>query len=300
MNASLKNQTQICIYSIYLTDPYNLTLNILRITVFVLFILWAMIAIFVKKFRNRKMLFLYNLNLTSFLRAVNGMTNFFISSCDVLSSDFCLFQMLSNFFLTYLLAFSLCLFTLQRLACYYFNSVNIILTWKIISFSIALVWLLSAIFTVLHVYSFDVYIYYSSVIAQCTANATKNLSTMIVMSIFGLIIPNIIVITAYLMVVIRAKRLKKSLNSFESPRTTIQLIIYIILFEVGTISNLIIVLQALYSEINVGYLIQWARILRWLQCYCPLGLSFFHPALLKIYSSFCGWNLKVNESVNHS
>jgi len=286
---------QKCIMNLFLTDGYNMTLNILRITLFTLFFGWAFITIMFKEFHKKNMAFLFNLGASSLAYSIWGLTFLFSDNCHIISPLKCYFQVYTNFIVIYSTNYSHCSFALHRLACVCFVNLDKRIKWSFIIVVISFIWIAPIVFTTIFLTLFDIKIYYDKVFSQCMINASKSLSFMIIFFTTSFIIPSSIIYIAYIVVMVKVSKAKKASkssnpNQIQPLRITLQLSVYIILYELSNGSSILISILHIYLQNFISEdLVRGARIAKWFQFYCPLGLVYFHPVMLRKYQNFFRW-----------
>lgn len=144
--------------------------------------------------------------------------------------------------------------------------------------------------TLSNFFLFDINAYYAAFYQQCVFSTNDNVTQYVINVIAVYTISNLIVLIAYFWVLIKLRLQRKKLNSSRNltpPRITIQLVIYVITYEIGVIASFIQYTQIAFSKPFVSdQVMQWTRILRWAQHFCPIGLVYFHPIMLQKYKCF--------------
>jgi hypothetical protein len=91
------------------------------------------------------------------------------------------------------------------------------------------------------------------------------------------------------MVVRKRKKLNEILKQnkrVDPPRITLQLIIYVLMFELNCATNIIVFYHSvLMRPIISDEMLQLLKIFRWFHHFSPLALLYLHPVMLKKYRS---------------
>ena len=87
-----------CVIFLLSTDTTSILLNILRMSVLILYLGWFIIIISFKDFRNKNMAFLYNLNIVSLIKAIYGFYLSLINNCYEPDNVFCYISTFFNLF----------------------------------------------------------------------------------------------------------------------------------------------------------------------------------------------------------
>lgn len=296
MNSTNTNVTK-CIYYFFSTDPFEISLNVLRILMTSLYLLWLLVAFWFKKMRNRQMAFLINLNVVGLMYCAAGMIYFFHDTCSIPSTQKCVQLSAFSLFLYYYSGYSISALAIHRLLCCYLINIKTQLKCNTILTALLFTWLIPITLACIHQYGFKSITYYSKKEVLCLFDPQGDISSFIFFAFFSAFVPNVIILTCYIMLIIKLRQIRNrlqgsnrsssALSNLEPPRITIQLIIYIIAFEFNSITNLIDVYRyTLFSQITSRETSRWFRQLRWIQHVCPLGLLYLHPVLLSKYTNF--------------
>lgn len=271
-------------------DFYDQLLNVLRVTILTLYLIWIVIVLRIKELRKRNMVFLYNLDATGLAYSIYGVSNMFTFICTEPPPHVCFIQVFGNIMIGYMPSYSMSAVALHRVASVYLRNLNRQMTKNTIIVALSLVWLLPITYTLLHIYCFDMRIYYIKEYSQCGMDFTPSIVSIIFYSTVGIFIPNVVIFSAYVLVYVKIKYSKAVSNSrqnLQPMRLTLQLIIYIIMYELNNISILIQLCQVSYFKPIVSVeVLQLIRIFKWLHHFSCLGLLYLHPVLLKKYKSF--------------
>lgn len=289
------NTTVKCIYYLYSTDPFDIALNVFRILIPSLYILWLLFAFCFKEMRNRQMAFLINLNAVGLMYSSTGIVFFFHDTCSIPTVQVCIAMSAIALFIYYYSGYAISALAMHRMLCCYLINIKTQLKCGAITIALMITWLLPLSLACIHQFGFKSITYYSKKEVLCLYDPQGDVSSIIFLSIFSALVPNILILTSYIMLVLKLRQMsmklkssnRTSLTSLEPPRITIQLIIYIISFEFNCITNIIDVYRyTLVDQITSREASRWFRIFRWVQHICPLGLLYFHPVLIRKYKSF--------------
>lgn len=285
-----------CSSTFFFTDPFHVILTVIRFSVGFLYILWIILATRIKEFHSKQMAFLYNLNLTGILYCMVGFSNFFHTNCSSSTKTMCIFIAFYSIYNGLLTGYSISAMALYRLCCVCILNLRKRLRIKHVIISIASIWLLTFIFTLKQFYWFNTTkIYFSQQYFFCLLDSSASFSSFIFFIFISIVVPNIVIFAAYIYSIYRVKQLKLHLKrsvQLSPPRITFQLLIYIILFEISCISDILLFYQAvllrpLFSDEFTA--LNTLRICKWLHHISPLALLYTHPILLKKYRKILGF-----------
>lgn len=271
--------------TLLLSDFYNIAISTFRILSFLLNFLWLILAISIKEFHKPQMAFLFNLNAIGIFYCFIGVASFFWSTCHHYRLHMCYVYTFNGLFAATLSGYGLSAFAMHRLACYYFLRIETTFTKKLIAFFIISTWILPAVFSLIQLFAFDTNINELRAYNICVIES-KSLNAFIFFAFFNTILPNVLLITACVLLAVKIKKRTKpnSRTPIERPKLTAQLIIYVVMFEVSCIANLIIFYETvLRRHIISANGLNVMRMLKWLHHFCPLALLFFHPVMMKKY-----------------
>jgi hypothetical protein len=289
------NTTENCKTFLFSTDPFEVALNVFRILIPTLYIAWLLFAFCFKEMRNRQMAFLINLNAVGLMYSSTGIVFFFHDKCSIPTVQVCIAMSAIALFIYYYSGYAISALAMHRMLCCYLINIKTQLKCGVITIALLVTWLLPVSLALIHQFGFKSITYYSQKEVLCLYDPLGDVSSIIFLSIFSALIPNVLILTSYIMLVLKLRQMKLkssnktsvSLVSLEPPRITIQLIIYIISFEFNCITNIIDVYRyTLVDTIISREVSRWFRIFRWLQHICPLGLLYFHPVLIGKYKRF--------------
>jgi hypothetical protein len=282
------NGTLKCISYFYSNIPEDIFLNIFRIGIFVLYLIWIIIAFKFKELRNRQMVFLLNLCATGMFYSVNGFTTFFYTPCDILPQSTCYAQTILTVFQGYYTGYSLSALAIHRLVCVVSINASKNLKWRTICVLVSLIWIIPLIFSFIQINGFQSNIYFDVGISNCVYDASSSRSSFSFFIIFAIILPNLMIFVSLLITFIKLKQKKDSLKlknkRTESLRIALLLTILIIMYEISCISHALIIYQTSQMiEIVSSNELVFLRLGRWLIHICPLGFLYFHPLLVNKY-----------------
>lgn len=279
------------------TEPFKILINVFRFGIMFLYVFWLILALWIKEFQNRRMIYLINISACSIYASVSGIVLIFLTTCTNEPPDMatCLFINLNNIFAGYYTGYALSALAVYRMICSYSVRLNKWLQWKFILPTLAFTWLFPFSLAFIQLFAFNSR-YYNDFLHVCSYEVSIHLNSFLFYILFAIVIPNVIILTSYLMVNIKLRNLKKRSGSYvprlrnlEPPRITIQLIIYIIMFEVGCVARLLLQFQRTSFVIQVSKDVSMIlQVLKWFPSLCPLGLLYFHPELLKKYKKIFG------------
>lgn len=81
-----------CLPIILIPSFSNISINIIRFTMTIFYLMWLISLILFKDFRNRKMIYLHNLNLIGLFNCAVGISFLFFTTCTVLDVQTCTAQ----------------------------------------------------------------------------------------------------------------------------------------------------------------------------------------------------------------
>jgi len=234
------------------------------------------------------MVFIYNLNIIGLFNCVVAFLFLLSPTCDVPYVN-CLIQAFVTIYTTILSSYGISSLVLYRLACICYMDIKKRLTMCWIIICLSLVWLLPAFVVALEIFGFGAKIYFVSVLFVCLMDSSKNFIPFYIDIFFNSVLPNFLVLGGYFFSVYKIKRIKESASvqkSLSPPKVTIQLIVYIIFFEMNCVASSIIYYQTiLLQRVFPNEFIQSLRLFRWLNHFSPLALLYFHPVMMKKFKS---------------
>lgn len=270
-----------------LTSFSNVSINVTRFTLTALLTIWLIIVILTKEFHSRKMVFMHNLNFIGLCNCATGISFLFYSTCTVLDEVTCAIQSCLVIFASTISGYGIAALAIYRLYLMFSFSINVKLSFKTISISIVLIWGLPIIFTTLQIFAFKTKFYYLPVYNFCKINAKDDYSAYFFYIIVHITLPNLIIISCYIVLFKTSKNKIGSLHSSSRrlvPKMKIQVIIYILIFECNCIANLFIYHQTIFLHPIVSdEILALLRVVRWLHLLHPLYIFYSHPILIKNY-----------------
>lgn len=293
MNSTLINSSNLsasCMPAFFLSDVYSITLTTIRITVAVFYFIWLILCIKRKELHSKKLAFLHNLNAIGIFYCILSIQLLLASTCDVYTEAMCTFQAFNLIFFSILSGYGLSALAIYRLACICYVDLDKKINRCSLLISISSVWIISIIFTLIQCFAFKSKFYFNNAVNGCLMDSSYTIWSFIFSIFMSAFLPNCLVLTAYFWGHYRMNILKMRTNSKKSMspmRITVQLIIYIVMFEVNCVANLIIFYQTIYMRpIAPDYIIILIRILKWFHHFSPLALLYFHPVMLKKYEEW--------------
>lgn len=278
-----------CTSFISSNDTYDIILNCLRISLFSLYVLWLIFALCIKELRNKQTSFLINLSIVGIIICLSGFVLYFTNTCTFIKDTLCHINTIMSLFVGYYSGYAISVLTMYRMACVYCVNITKTLKLRTIIIIILVSWILPLVFTFINIYAFKSQVYYNLVLFVCVYNASGQYDSFIFFALFSTVLPSLFILVSYIMVLIKLRRLRIKMGSavkkrLESPRITIQLVVYFLTFELSCVSTLVILYQtSLLIPIVSNNTLKILRLLRWFQHICPLGLLYFHPVFVKKY-----------------
>lgn len=275
--------------TLFVTDFFNLTISSFKILSFLLNIVWLIVTLTIKEFHNIQLTFLYNLNAIGMLHCAIGFGSFFFKTCQTINKTMCYFHSFNELFIATLPGYGISGFVIHRLACYTNIEIKNVFNRCVIISSIALIWSLPALFTLIQLFAFETSVNQFKTYNVCLIDSSKSDYSFYFFAIVNTLLPNFVIISACLLIARkvshRLKRRKRCRNLItERPKLTLLLLIYVLMFELSCVSNLVLFGQIVNKrEIVSNELIQVMRILKWLHHFCPIFLLFNHPVLVEKY-----------------
>jgi hypothetical protein len=279
-----------CSSFLYSTDPFDRTLNVLRIGTFKLYQIWLLFAFCFKEMRNKQMAFLINLNAVGLMYCFSGIIYFFHDNCSIPSVQVCIYMNVIGLFITYYSGYSISALAIHRMLCCYLINIRTQLKCIHITLALLLTWSVPLVLACIHQFAFRSITYYNKIEVLCLYDPQGDISSIIFFSIFSALLRNILILTSYILLLFKLRRIRNKLSSsnkkLEPPRVTLQLIIYILAFEFNCTTNIIeLYRHTLFSQLISRDSLRWIRLFRWFQHICPLELLYFHPVLLEKYKN---------------
>lgn len=280
----LVNKTN-CTLLLFSNDAGDILLNILRFTFFFIYLGWHYFAIKYKEFHKSSIAHLYNVAICSFIKASYGVHLTFLPKCFVPTDSYCYFQMFSSLFIMYISGYSISMLALFRLIIVYKATLSVSMQRKIVIITVFISWLLPIFFLLLCFIIFEPQSAYVQTYNLCMAKI-KFLTSAILLTIFCVfLLPNLTLIFAYVITLFKIRSLKRKANSNEiakAPRITLQLVIYIITFQITQVCYIFDMISVT-KKIDFVILVQISKVLKWFQNYCSIGLLYFHPVMIQKY-----------------
>jgi hypothetical protein len=294
----MMNQTSInCLSFFYKQDFYNVLLNILRISVFLLYFAWILIFIRFKELHSHQMVLMLNLSVMGIFYCLTGILAFFLTPCDQMSVNNCIILVILSLLRYYYASYSMSALSIHRLGTILVPNRTKMLKVFNICIVITVVWIIPLCLAIIQVCIFENKIYFDSKIADCVYDSSSDISGFMFFFVSGYIVPNLVIIAFD---VYEIKKTKESMTAIgrndyyrESLKTIIQLRVLFFMYQISCISNLFILYLSSYL-LTQNQLMPLFDILRWLFHVSPIGLLYSHPILIKKYNKL--WNIVKNRS----
>lgn len=282
-NSTLKN----CDIVLVSTNVVDIVLNAFRMIVLLLHLIWFLIAFRLKGFHNKSMIFLYNLNVVSLLKAIYGIHLSLLSECYEPSVSYCYFSLFFNLINISLPGYSICGLILYRLACIYYLDLKKRFNLRVILISMSILWGIPCSSALVNLFILNGNVFYVPLYLQCIYTARDGILSFYFNLISQFILPEMLVLFAYFSFLIKLKLKSHSSNTRESlqpPRITIMLVIYVITYQIGLLATVLQFLRFSYLQVQIEeQLFSLTHVLKWFQHFCPLGLIYFHSVMIKEY-----------------
>lgn len=288
------SENQICVVEFFSSNPKKIVLNALRVSIAFLYIFWIILVIRIKKLQKRGMAYLYNLAINGLLYAIVGIYYSTWSSCYHPSRSVCYFSSFLTTYLTFYSGYSIGALILYRLICVTHSRWAYNLSYSAIAITIVLVWIIPILCSFIEMFLLTREVSYKPKAQLCSSVYHSLYGLIIFFSIFGIIVPNAIILSAYYVSLTYLKKLRKKISNrrnIEPQRIRVQLVIYIVLYVITCIINLIasIPLNFPGAIIPMNHLETFfysVRLLNWIRHILPLGLMYFNTDLLAKYRIF--------------
>lgn len=289
MNSTQNKEASDCVLFLFVNEAYSIFLNTFRFLVFIFYAIWLIFAIKFKDFHNKSMVYLYNVNAVSLAYALYGIQLSLLPICYQPSNVHCFIQGFINLWNLYLPGYSLCALVCHRLASLHLKNLNTKFNLKIVIGSLVFLWGSTTFLTLFNFFVLNVQGIFTPNVQQCIIDVPTKIKLVFFLYniTLGALLPNVVILIVYAMTIRKIRYLNSLQNGkrIQPPRITIQLVIYIFAYEIGIIASCIQLYLTTYGNVPV-MVINWTRVLKWLQHICPLGLLFLHPILLKKYKNW--------------
>lgn len=291
MNQTESNFTKVitdCTLFLFSSDFLDIILNALRFLFLFLYVFWSYFAIRCKELRKKSMAHLYNVALNAFMRSIYGIHLSFLPKCFEPSKTYCAFQTFFNIFFIYTSSYTICFLAQYRLIIVYFQKLTPKCNKKVITATIALSWILPIFFLMLFYVIFDPQPVYLMNYKQCLPKVNLYYPSIMFTLFIAFILPDILLIFAYITTVLKIRSNKRKANSTEctkAPQITFKLVIYILAVHI-TQASYTFDMVVVSNNQTLTILAQVNKLVKWIQDYCPIALLYFHPLMTKKYESF--------------
>lgn len=187
----------------------DLPVQILKLTGFLLHILFFIFVAKFKEFHSRNSAYLVNLALVSFLFLLNGLVAFqpnFI--CDLQLFGFCAYQALFVQYYSYLYSYSVVSLACYRLVSVYRRNINkYIKMWKICA-SIGLTWLIPLVMLIMPIYVSHYPVSYKDALNSCRFEYKQRSGGFRYFLLFSFILPTLLIGVIYIFIALKVMRVK--------------------------------------------------------------------------------------------
>jgi hypothetical protein len=286
------NQT--CVAEFFSPNPWKIVFNVIRVSVAFLYIFWILLIIRMKKLQKCGMVYLHNLAINGLVYALVGIYYSTWSSCYYPSKAICYFSTFLTTYLVYYSGYAIGALILYRLLCCTHFRWASNLSYLTIFVTIALAWIIPIICSLVEIFVLSRGVSFKPKAHLCSHEFYDFYTLITFFSIFGVFVPNGVIVIAYIATLIYLRRIRiKTCNKgkIEPPRITAQIISYIVLYVVTCATNLIATIPLYFPGVIIPlkylelffYLV---RLLNWIHHILPLGLMYFNADLLQEYKKF--------------
>jgi hypothetical protein len=247
--------------------------------------MWLALAIKLKEFHSKKLAFLNNLNAIGLYYCLSNAWLLFLTTCDTHSEAVCSMQALNFIYMANLSGYGLAALALYRLTCVCIVDLATKLNRVNVTLSIALIWLIPFVMSLIQCFAFKAKFYFAQVVNACAIDSSESVWSFVYFALTNAVLPNLVVLTAYFVGHYKMRALKQRANAkkpVNPPRTTIQLLLYILMFELHCGANLILFYQVvLMRPIVPDHIVGLMRLFKWFHHFSPIALLYLHPLLIK-------------------
>ena len=251
MNYSIyQNSTQKpeCVPTWPVSNPFSIILNIIRATVALLYLISFLLLIKIKQFHDKRLAFLHNLNAIGLFYFGQAISVIFTTTCSNYTDAYCAFQAICVLLGTPLSGYGLTALAIFRLTCVYLLNLEKKLTGKVVFISLFSIWFIAIVISAIQILAVETRFYFVSSIPVCLFDSSKQFHSFTFFAITNVVIPNVGVIAIYLATLFKLKRINRALSASSKSkprpvRITVQLIVYIIMFEFNCLANLAVFYQ---------------------------------------------------------
>ena len=294
MNNNTLIGNQQCFSLFLLSDIYNVILNVVRISMAILNVLWFILILRMKEFRSRKMVFLHNLNIIGLVYCINGIANYFYFTCTVLDELHCAIQGYGIWITNTLSNYGIIALAIYRLHFICAIDLNRKLSLKFIVTSLTIIWLLPFIFTFIQLYAFQTRFSFIKVYFICIMEAKNNYYAYAYFVAINVLLPNLVIIVTYLILTNKPNNkiapgssstgVRIARKNIRAQIFKFQVIVYVVCFEINCIANVLIYHHSvLMVPILSDQALAIVRILKWLHIICPIVMFYSNTLMIKKY-----------------
>lgn len=274
-----------CTYKIIqFLSGYNVTIDVMRISLLLFYIIWIIIAFKINEFHKRQMIFVYNLVVVGLFHCITALWPRLWSTCYIPSQSVCVLVQWTILYGSYYSGYAIGGLILFRLACILYHQHVAYIKLGPLLILVILTWLIPFILSLIHLFAFDHDIYYHQFYGSCFINTFNDYESFYFFLAFGNILPILVILIVYFYVYHKLCSITSSNRRKEPLRITIQMILLILFYMCGCIASLFAYYPC-FLENSKPTVIHWLRIIKLLHHICPLSFIYFHPIMLKKYKN---------------
>ena len=280
-----------CFHRVFEGSVPSIIINAFRAIAFFSYLILFINLFMIKEIRSKQMMCILNLNLISVVFFIYQFVLYYQANCMMLDDIQCIIQAFLNYYNSILSSYGLCALTIYRLLCYTVLNLKKKLTLKVVIYSMAAVWILPFIFTIIQMFAFETSFTMAQDFNTCFTNMSQTYSALIFYVFYSMILPNAIIVTTFIIVLKKQTALTHSLNSQlpnnsnrrlrQSKLFNTQLTIYILLFELSVVLHIVIYVHIGFKSFLSENMILISKFLLELRQFCPLALLISHKAVLQ-------------------
>ena len=239
-----------------------------------------------RELQDKKLIFLHNLNAIGFFYCIMSSSVFLTTTCTRHTGLFCAIQSVIFVYGSTLSGYGLSALAIFRLSCVLFYDLENKLTIMNLTFSLIAIWLTPLILNILQVVAFKTDFYFVQNIYICLhRDLSSNNYSFVYFVCINAVIPNVLVIASYILTLRKIRRLRFSKNTMrpiQAQNITLQLFIYIFVYELQCIANIIYYKQSVMMiQVVSDEILAFLKIVKFLHHLSPLGLIYFHPTMVR-------------------
>jgi hypothetical protein len=263
---------------------YDTVIDLFRLIMLLFYIIWIIIAIKIKAFHKRQMIFVHNLVVVCTFSCVTALWPRLWSTCYIPSQTICILVQWTILYGSYN-SYAIGGLILHRLACIIYHQKVINIKFAPLLLYVLLTWLIPALLSVLHILLHNGDIFYHRYYGTCFINTYNRYESFWFFLIFGNIIPITIMVIAYTYAYYKLNLIKISNRRKEPLRVTLQIVVLIAFYIFDCIGSLFGYYPC-FVENSRPIIVYWLRIIKLLHHICYLNFTYFHPILMKKYRKF--------------